>query len=295
MKVAFLVLCHKNPNQINQLIQALSHPDVDIFIHLDKKCGDMEGISKDSGHVYMLPDEKRVDARWATYSLVEASLNLLEAALAQDHYDFFWLISGQDYPLRKAEEILRYLEEHPEDNFVNLYPSKNSGAGKSNNYDKRNDILFSDWLVQRGLLNRIICRAWVELTGGYNHTFSVFKRKNPHNVKYYFGSEWWCINHKAAAYMAKYVAENPWYAAFYKKTSCSDESFFQTLLMNSPYVSTRKEYLHYIDWSEGNNSPKTLTCADLDAMFESGKLMARKIDTDVDRDIIATINRWYKD
>ena len=50
--------------------------------------------------------------------------------------------------------------------------------------------------------------------------------------------------------------------------------------MNSPFADTRKEYLHYIDWSEGGSSPKNLNVADLPAILKSGKFMARKIDGD---------------
>ena len=37
MKVAFLMQCHKNPEQINLLLEALNHPMVDVFVHVDKK------------------------------------------------------------------------------------------------------------------------------------------------------------------------------------------------------------------------------------------------------------------
>ena len=36
--------------------------------------------------------------------------------------------------------------------------------------------------------------------------------------------------------------------------------------------------LRYIDWSEGKDSPKTLTIADKDAILASPKLYARKFD-----------------
>jgi hypothetical protein len=34
---AILIQCHKNPEQVNMLLDALQHPDVDIFVHVDKK------------------------------------------------------------------------------------------------------------------------------------------------------------------------------------------------------------------------------------------------------------------
>lgn len=37
MRVAFLMQCHKNPEQINLLLDALNHPMADVFVHVDKK------------------------------------------------------------------------------------------------------------------------------------------------------------------------------------------------------------------------------------------------------------------
>ena len=41
-----------------------------------------------------------------------------------------------------------------------------------------------------------------------------------------------------------------------------------------------KEYLHYIDWSAGQSSPKNLTVEDYNHIVSSDKLFARKIDGD---------------
>lgn len=37
MKIAHLILAHKNPVQLQKLITALSHPSFDFYIHVDKK------------------------------------------------------------------------------------------------------------------------------------------------------------------------------------------------------------------------------------------------------------------
>lgn len=75
-----------------------------------------------------------------------------------------------------------------------------------------------------------------------------------------------------------------------------DESFFQTLFMMSPYKETRHNYLHYVDWTSQDgkvkNSPNTLTIADYGAMKNSGYLMARKFDTDVDKVIIEKLAKF---
>ena len=37
MKLAHLILAHNNPMQLERLVKRLSHPDADVYIHLDSK------------------------------------------------------------------------------------------------------------------------------------------------------------------------------------------------------------------------------------------------------------------
>ena len=60
--------------------------------------------------------------------------------------------------------------------------------------------------------------------------------------------------------------------------------------MNSKYkVSVINNNLRYIDWSEGNNSPKTLSIKDINQILKSDKLIARKFDIDIDKEILQTL------
>lgn len=94
--------------------------------------------------------------------------------------------------------------------------------------------------------------------------------------------------------MESYLKSHPEYIRFYRNVNCPDESFFQTLLMNSPYKNKRADYLHYVDWSEGGNNPKVLKIEDLENLMASDKLMARKLDTEVDSRIIDEIKGVIK-
>ena len=90
------------------------------------------------------------------------------------------------------------------------------------------------------------------------------------------------------------MKEHPSFIKYLLNSLNPDESIFQTLLMASPYKNTRHDYLHYIDWSERpgkpRNSPNILTLADYDKMKESGYLMARKFDMEVDEKLIKKLH-----
>lgn len=83
MKIAFLMQCHKNPEQINLLLNALKHPQVDIFVHVDAKSKSIRNNIVKRDGVYLLSEKKCVDVKWAQFSQVKATLNLLDAAISR--------------------------------------------------------------------------------------------------------------------------------------------------------------------------------------------------------------------
>jgi hypothetical protein len=287
MKLAILMLCHKNAEQINLFLDILKHPDIEFFIHMDKKVNIVNQLTK-RPDIHVLSDTFRVDVKWSGFSMIEATLNMLKAAHKFRKYDYYWLCSGQDFPLVSAGRIITYFKTHPDKNFVSLSPSFNySNSHHENHLDKRNIMRYPSFLMECTLFKRILKRTYIELSGGWNNTYTAFRRKDKFStVHFYFGPQWIAITNDFVRWLLTYLKVNPWYEDGYRSSLTPDESFFQTLLMMSPYKKTRHDYLHYIDWSacEGKpeNSPNTLTMGDYDNMKSSGYLMARKLDITVD-------------
>ena len=47
MRLAILLMVHKNLEQVQMLISALQHPDITIFVHADKKMpGDIQSLTQ---------------------------------------------------------------------------------------------------------------------------------------------------------------------------------------------------------------------------------------------------------
>ena len=285
MKIAILIQCHKNPEQINRMLRALRHPAITFFIHVDKKSSVGDKLLR-GADIVILPDAERVDVQWAKISQIDATLHLLSYADRHGDYDLFWLCSGQDFPIKSADYIVEWLTNHKDHDFINLFPSKNNGLNHENNYDKRNTIYFPDWLLGKESWKRLTKRIYTEITGGYNRTFPLFRRKNVDELRFFFGSQWVCLTKKTLNWMNEYMEAHPEYYEYFKNCNCPDESFFQTLVMNSPYAKQQMDYLHYVEWPEGMNNPKVLTMDDYHKLVDSEKLMARKFDSDVDSTVL---------
>lgn len=280
MKIAILIQCHKNPKQINLLLDRLNHPDMDCYLHIDKKA-DFENEIIKNEHVFILPDKKRISVEWAQISQVKATLNMLDMARGMKKYDYYWLISGQDWPIRSAYEIVDFFQKRDGTDFISYLNSKNHGEHKQNNLDKRNQIYFPISIIGRKPWQKIIRRSWVEITGGYNKTWNIFQRKQL-GIDFYFGSQWWALSHRTVAWVMQYLIMNPNYYKFYKNTICPDESFFQTLVMMSPYADESTDYLTYLHFQKGSNSPDILLKNDIAMAKKSKYLTMRKVDIDID-------------
>ena len=277
--IAILMLCHVLPNQINDFISGFDGRSFTFFLHVDRK-STIQSKIRHSEKVHFVPWKRRVDVRWGTYSMVQASLELIDIAMKTSTYDYFWLCSGQDFPQKKAKDIMEFFKRK-ECNFISFSASENYPINgyKNTRFDKRCEIIYPSWLIGKKKWQRILKKLYIFATGGRGHTFKVFKRSTPLGLKFYFGSQWWCLSRDFIIWMTDYIRERSEICEFFKKTLCPDESFFQTLIMVSPYAKAVEPNLVYTDWSDKNSSPRFLTEMDYDKIKASGKLFARKIDS----------------
>jgi len=279
MKIAYIILCHKNAKQINMMIDALNDKENIFFIHLDKK-SNIENLIKMGSNIHILPEDKRIDIKWGNISMIKATKNLLQAVFnSKEKYDYVWLLSGQDFPLKNQSEIKKYLEENRGKNFIEVIDQSDLTY---NRLLKRNELYYPEWLMKMSLFSRVTKIIYMIVTGGLSKTLFL-KRKNFLNVKFYFGSQWWVLTYDC---IFDIYSRLDLFSSYYKNCLVPDESIFQTLFMNSNYKDTCEDKLTLVDWNGQVNHPKTFTINDYDELINSNYLMARKFDENIDDNII---------
>ena len=93
IKLVVLIAAHKNIGQLLRLISVIRHPQVIIYVHIDKK----SDIDRS-----MLPDNVRivknsVEVTWRLFSQVQAIINSLNEIIRNEStFDYLTIISGQD-------------------------------------------------------------------------------------------------------------------------------------------------------------------------------------------------------
>ncbi|MBV7531995.1 beta-1,6-N-acetylglucosaminyltransferase [Chitinophaga sp. sic0106] len=272
MRLAFLILAHKNPEQLHQLLSRLSHPLVDCYVHLDAKA-DIQDYwpCTQLSQVYFIPS--RVKVNWAGFSMVRATMNLMEVALhSRRRYVNISLLSGLDYPLRPIQEIFDFFTIHHGKEFMDIMPEQEVQATIS----KLDQYHFEDFHFK----GKYFMARWV------NRLMPV--RKRPMGFRHWGGSQWWSLSEECARYCLQFINTHPAILSYYKYTWGPDEFIFHTIVMNSPEWRNKVTYdnLRYIDWSEKKPSPKTFTATDLPNLLASGKLFARKFDMAVTPEIL---------
>ena len=98
MKIAYLILCHKNDQQVELLINHLSNEESDFYVHIDQKNSCFK--IKETENVIVLDYAERVKVRWGTITMVKATIELINKCLTSGKkYDYVFLISCKYFPI----------------------------------------------------------------------------------------------------------------------------------------------------------------------------------------------------
>ena len=237
MKIAYLVLAHKNPQLLKKAIEALSSEDSGFFVHIDRK-SDLGPFSQGlNGNVVFL--ENRIPVYWGEFSGVEAELLLIRRAVEdRQNYDYFILLGGADYPLRSPQYVRTFLQQNRGLEFMNLVKVPNEKAGKP--LSRINTVV----LQSNQPMRRLALRALAKL-GFAQREYQEYLG----NLEPYSGSTWWALSRDACQYLLDFVEKNPRVTEFFQNVFAPDESFFPTILGSSRFASKIRRNLLFEDWS----------------------------------------------
>jgi hypothetical protein len=277
MKIAHLILVHKDPKQLVRLIEKLSHPDADIYVHLDRKtpvAGFLSVLKMPNVH----PINNRVKVHWGSYSIVQATLNGFKQILsAKKKYDYINLLSVSDYPIKSNAEIHGFFAKNPDKIWMEYFTQDSEWWQKIKTRVTKyhlTDYNFRGSYTVSTLLNKFFP-----------------DRQAPDNLEFVGRSQWLTITEESARYIILYLQDNPKVEKFFKLTWGADEVLLQTILYNSHLKDKIvNNNLRYTDWSDNGDSPKVLTIADAEKLQKSPHLYARKFDMAIDSEVMDYID-----
>jgi hypothetical protein len=294
MNVCYLILAHHQPRHLGRLVRALATDSSACLVHLDRKSNPSDFVA-----ALAVPNvrttERRIGIHWGDFSMVEATLVLLREAYADPRqFDVFVLLSGVDYPLQTALYIERFLAAHGGEEFLDMVPMPNDELGKPLSRLTRYKRRPTDSPITSTLRRALVKLGALPRERDY--------RAGLAGLAPYGGSQWWAMSRDAAGYVLDFVARTPGPVRFFEHTHCPDESFFQTILANSPLRSRIRRNLTYADWTRGGARPSDITEHHLDIFaasdtvviddaFGTGEVLFARKFSDENDDLVAKLDR----
>jgi hypothetical protein len=270
MKIAYLILAHKNPTQLARLVGALSGPNI-FYIHIDRKmCEDEFRSALQPFKAVVHFSRERVTINWGGFSLVKATLALIRECLAgASRVDRAVLLSGQDYPIKPANWIQGFFDKAGQTEFVQYWELP-SIAWQAE--DGGMDRIRYYWLIDRLHLR------WSEKFFEFQRKIGL-TRPLPKNLRIFGGPQWFMLSEPCLRFILNFANTNPDFVRFWKITRCSDEMFFNTIVMNSEFSGRVVNNIYREqDWKKGPEYPRIFRWDDFDVLNKSPNLFARKVD-----------------
>lgn len=275
LKHAFVVNVHKDFEQIISLLAILDFGD--IYIHVDKKNDDLFNKLKKyyeyKMNIYFV--ENRINVNWSGFSQVEATLVLLKLVKNKNiKYDYIHFISGQDLLLMKQNELDSYLIQNGLDREYIEVDQIGSYKWRLNQYS----------LFRENPKNRTVLLRSIDIVVRYLQK-PFIKRNNLKGYELFKGSSWFSITYNCMLFVLD-VVKNSNFMDRFKYTACSDEHFFQILIMNSKFKKNVLKYNgRYVCFEKMNPSPKILSLEDYPKFMNGKYIFARKFDRHVQKDV----------
>ncbi|WP_027467652.1 beta-1,6-N-acetylglucosaminyltransferase [Deefgea rivuli] len=271
-RIAYFILAHAHPEQLTRLVTQLNCPSVHFYIHIDANTPDavftaiQAQVQTSRNNITFI---ERQPCRWGGFSLVDASLRLIQRAM-QDGFDFGVLLSGQDYPIHSNEYINNFLSSTDSLGFIDIKSASDFDVA----------YRYRAWHFE--VLNGKTSGKILQKIQRFTRLIGLQRQLPAPLQQIHAGSQWWILSQTACQAVLDLCEQEPQLIDFFKHTLVPDEMFFQTLLMHTALApQLTNNAMRYLEWEEGAWSPRTFKPEEISQLAEKPDLFARKFAPDL--------------
>lgn len=285
-KIAYILLCHKDPDAIVMQAERLTAAGDYVSIHFDASAPleafrtIRDALADNSNVTFARPRQR---CGWGEWSLVQATLNAVEAAVeAFPRATHFYMLSGDCMPIKTAEYAHRFLDEHDVD-FIESVDFFDSNWIKTG--------MKEDRLIYRHFLNERKHKALFYASVNLQRRLGL-KRAIPADIRMQIGSQWWCLRRRTIEWILDFARTRRDVMRFFRTTWIPDETFFQTLVRHLiPENEIESRTLTFLMFSD-YGMPVTFYNDHYDLLLAQDYLFARKISPEA-TDLKARLGQLY--
>ena len=288
VRLGFVILSHGNPHQLLRLCSRLDtmFGGCSIVCHHDFERSSVDASKFPSNVAFVTPSLRTF---WGHISLVHAELAALRLLYDRSNPDWFYLLSGADYPVREPSVILEHLAGSEVDGYVNsqlvekckneldtpVRPEHFATWNDAARYRYLETMLSPSGLAEIESAPDVI-EASRLLEERAESLLMRAERSLPRNLRCYAGDHWITGNRAVARVLLSVDSVMSELLEFFHYSAISDEAIYQTVLRNDSDLRLADQNMRFADWTTPGGHPRILDTSDLPSIWASGAHFARK-------------------
>lgn len=294
--IHYLLLPYNNFDQLELLVNKIKTKNSKVYIHVEK---DVKNFPKLKNAYYI--ENRQHCPWWWTWILKAELIWLKEIYKYMKKWDHVVFMSGQCFPIKPIEYIERYIDWLNNKSAI-WYLSDKKYEWWVNKY-RFYDTNFHTPSFINSLLIKLLSKfkkfdtdikvPIINVIFSVIVSFILPKRKYIiDNYELYKWQNRMVLSQEHIHYLIEFLGTDKWkkFLKKYEYTLIPNETFFQTLLVNSKKEEIIRIWLWHFSRGEKKSSPNFLSMSDLDDIKKSDRLFARKFDINRDREIIEYLN-----
>ncbi|WP_299620219.1 DUF5928 domain-containing protein [uncultured Tateyamaria sp.] len=270
-KIAYILLCHKDPDAIIKQAERLTAAGDYMAIHFDARANPVHFAAiraalKDNPNVTFA--HRRIKCGWGEWSLVQATLYAVESAVeAFPRATHFYMLSGDCMAIKSAEYTHEFLDNNDAD-FIESFDYFDSDWIKTGMKEER--------LIYRHFFNERTQKRRFYASFNFQRRFGL-TRDIPSDIQVQIGSQWWCLRRQTIEAVLDFTRKRRDVMRFFRTTWIPDETFFQTIVRHVvPEEQIRGRTLTFLMFTD-YGMPVTFYDDHYDLLVSQDYLFARKI------------------
>ncbi|WP_368495216.1 beta-1,6-N-acetylglucosaminyltransferase [Mitsuokella jalaludinii] len=277
MNHVFMIIAHKMPDLLFRSMKHLEAENHYFIVNIDRKadcqCQFYDGLKKIKNVIKIT----NFSVAHAGVTQVTTTLHQMQYCVEYPvHFDYYHLISGQDYPVVSNRLFDQKFETDMPYSYLRIDTPEELTVWRKSKYPKRLNRYYLFDLIQNKFLHK------TKIFSVLNHLAQLFPREKFNDFLIWGGWQWFSLHDIAVRYILQYLKNNPGLIKRLKYTSCCDELVFNSILMEQhklPIVSDND--FRYVDWHPRRayrSLPLILNEEDYDDIVNSGMLFCRKVE-----------------
>jgi hypothetical protein len=284
VKVVYIVLSHRNPDQVIRLVRALGEgPAARVLVRHDPRGPRLTADQIEAAGGEAIEDD--IAFEWGGWSQLELILACLREAAARHDPDWVLILSGQDYPLRPLADVEGELDAGMLD----------ARLGSVREVERHRPAAGGDEFFLRCRYRHYTRpRAMPDPPGTVRPV--LYARELPPLVgvrrlgrpplRFFASADWLTLGRRALAAVLA-AAEDRRLMRYFRRVAVPSESFFASVLLGDAALTVERDHRRLARFSrEGAPHPELLTSSDYEGLIASGADFARKFDAAVDSRVL---------